>query len=384
MDDSNFEQPDESSPRLRRLDEGNASNCGNTTNNYYYQQAPNPPRKRGFLKVLLVLFLVLVLILLVVFGMLFLCAFAVGCISEGIDSLDEAPRNKVKEVVRLEGDSDDKVAVIDVKGIITRSKMSGVACSEKIVELIEHVADNSGDYRALVIDMDTPGGEVIAADEIHAALCKLKEKMPGMPIVTCMHSMGASGGYYVASATDYIIANRMTFTGSIGVIMSSYNISDLIGKIGVEEQVFRSGDMKDMMSPTRKMTEKERAYMQKMINDTFEEFAKIVANGRSAYETSDDVKKAPFGDGRVLSGAEALEYKLLDKLGGFSDAIDYVKAELKLEAAPRVVQLNNRVNFFDGLLDMCEKLPLQSRLIPGNAFAMKAGYLYYLMPSTAL
>ena len=384
MDDNNFEHPEESAPRLRRLDEGNTSNCGNTTNNYYYQQAPNPPQKKGFLRGLFILFLVVFLILLVVFGLLFLGVFAIGCISEGMDSLDEAPRNKVKEVVRLDGDADEKVAVIDVKGIITRSKMSGVACSEKIVELIEHVADNSDGYRALVIDMDTPGGEVIAADEIHAALCKLKEKAPGMPIVTCMHSMGASGGYYVAAATDYIIANRMTFTGSIGVIMSSYNISDLIGKIGVEEQVFRSGDMKDMMSPTRKMTEKERVYMQKMINDTFEEFAKIVAKGRSAYETADDVKKSPFGDGRVLSGAEALEYKLLDKLGGFSDAIDYVKAELKLEDEPRVVQLNNRISFFDSLLELCEKLPIQSRLLPGNAFAMKAGYLYYLMPSCAL
>ena len=382
--DDNFGQGDGSMPRLRPLEESASSGNGNTTNNYYYQQAPQPPKKGGFLKKLFVFLLVVFLIFAFFGGLIVLGICGVAAIASSFEDFDSESEKKVKETVRISGDEDNQVAVIEVKGIIARAKMSGVACSEKIVDLIDHVRENKDNYRALIIDMDTPGGEVIAADEIYGALRKLKKEDEDFPIVTCMHSMGASGGYYVAAATDYIIANRMTFTGSIGVIMSSYNISDLIGKIGISEQVFRSGDMKDMMSSTRKMTEKERTYMQKMINDTFNVFAGIVASGREAYKTAEDVKAAPFGDGRVLSGAEALEYKLVDELGGFDETVKYVQGKLGLEDIPQIVQLNNKSSFFDSLLEMRDKLPLQTSLVPGNSFMMKAGYLYFLLPTTTL
>ncbi|MBO4511411.1 MAG: signal peptide peptidase SppA, partial [Victivallales bacterium] len=375
---------DGSMPRLRPLEESASSGNGNTTNNYYYQQAPQPPKKGGFLKKLFVFLLVVFLIFAFFGGLIVLGICGVAAIASSFEDFDSESEKKVKETVRISGDEDNQVAVIEVKGIIARAKMSGVACSEKIVDLIDHVRENKDNYCALIIDMDTPGGEVIAADEIYGALRKLKKEDEKFPVVTCMHSMGASGGYYVAAATDYIIANRMTFTGSIGVIMSSYNISDLIGKIGISEQVFRSGDMKDMMSSTRKMTEKERIYMQKMINDTFNEFAGIVASGREAYKTAEDVKAAPFGDGRVLSGAEALEYKLVDELGGFDETVKYVQDKLGLENKPQIVQLNNKSSFFDSLLEMRDKLPLQTSLVPGNTFMMKAGYLYFLLPTTTL
>ncbi|MBR6371660.1 MAG: signal peptide peptidase SppA [Victivallales bacterium] len=381
--DSNFGLDDSSMPRLRPI-EGNASSgSGNTTNNYC-QQAQQPPKKSGCLKGVLVFLLVVFIVFALLGGLMVLGIYGLGAVVASLEDLDLETDKKVKETVRISGDVENQVAVIDVKGIIARSKMSGVACSERIVELIDYVRENKEGYCALIIDMDTPGGEVIAADEIYGALRKLKKEDEKFPVVTCMHSMGASGGYYVAAATDYIIANRMTFTGSIGVIMSSYNISDLIGKIGISEQVFRSGDMKDMMSPTRKMTEKERIYMQNMINATFNEFAGIVANGREAYKTAEDVKAAPFGDGRVLSGAEALEYKLVDELGGFDETVKYVQEKLGLEDKPQIVQLNNKINFFDSLMEMRDKLPLQSSLVPGNSFMVKAGYLYFLLPTTTL
>ncbi len=381
--DSNFGLDDGSMPRLRPI-EGNASSEGGNTTNNYYQQAQQPPKKSGCLKGVLVFLLVVFIVFALLGGLMVLGIYGLGAVVASLEDLDLETDKKVKETVRVSGDMENQVAVIDVKGIIARSKMSGVACSERIVELIDYVRENKEGYCALIIDMDTPGGEVIAADEIYGALRKLKKEDEKFPVVTCMHSMGASGGYYVAAATDYIIANRMTFTGSIGVIMSSYNISDLIGKIGISEQVFRSGDMKDMMSPTRKMTEKERIYMQTMINATFNEFAGIVANGREAYKTAEDVKAAPFGDGRVLSGAEALEYKLVDELGGFDETVKYVQEKLGLEDKPQIVQLNNKINFFDSLMEMRDKLPLQSSLVPGNSFMMKAGYLYFLLPTTTL
>ena len=381
--DENEQVQESRNPELRPMEGGAPvqEKGQTTTNNFYYQTAP---KKSGCLKAFIVALLIFIAVLIlfgaVIFGFIGLCA----AFADSFDSMDASLNKKVKENILRKGSSDNVIAVIDVKGIIARAKGPSIAASEKIVELIEYVKDNVNDYSGLIIDMDTPGGEVIAADEIHSAIRKLKETDAGFPVVTCMHSMGASGGYYVAAATDVIVANRMTFTGSIGVIMSSYNITDLIGKIGVSQQVFRSGDMKDMLSSTRKLTEKETTYIQQMIDSTFNEFAKIVANGREAYKNEAEVKAAPFGDGRVLSGADALEFKLVDKLGDFDDAVEIVMDKAELTGNPKIVQLVNNVSFMDSLMELKEQLPLQSRLIPGNAAVMKAGHLYYLAPHAAL
>ena len=148
----------------------------------------------------------------------------------------------------------DKIAVIDVKGVIMNAPAggfggSGIANAATICEMLK-AASQDKHVKAVILDMDTPGGEVTASDEIHHAVQELRDA--GTPVVTCMHSLGASGGYYVAAGTDYIIANRHTFTGSIGVIMSGYNYADLMGKVGLKATVYKSGAMKDITADEAK------------------------------------------------------------------------------------------------------------------------------------
>ena len=168
-------------------------------------------------------------------------------------------KGNIKQTVIQEGDSEETIAVISVNGLITRQDNYSVASSRRICKVLRGAASDSK-VKAILIDMDTPGGEVTAADEIHTEIRKIKAEHPKLPILTCMHSMGASGGYYIAAATDYIVANQHTFTGSIGVIMSTVNASELMQKIGLQQVTFCSGNMKDMLSMSRPVSEKEKEY----------------------------------------------------------------------------------------------------------------------------
>ncbi len=288
------------------------------------------------------------------------------------------PRNSNhKEKILLQGGS-DRICVIDIKGVIARQENAGV-CTPKVIALLKQIEKDST-IKALILDMDSPGGEVIASDEINSAIWKLRNAR-NIPVITCMHSMGASGGYYIASATDYIIANRMTFTGSIGVIMSSVNATELMDKIGLKSTAFTSGDMKDMLSPTRPMTEKELAYTKAMIHETFTEFAKVVAKGREAFKTHEEVMAAEFADGRVLSGAAALGYGLVDELGGFDEAVAKACELAKIEN-PTIMQLQPKQSLMDILMSANTQVkPLSlNGILPIQATSLEAGKLYYIAP----
>ena len=146
----------------------------------------------------------------------------------------------------------------------------------------------------------------------------VKPPRADIPVVTCMRSMAPAAAASQREATD--VANRLTFTSSIGVIMPGFNAGAMLDKIGVTPEVYRSGDMKDMLNWSRPRTDKERTYVQSLIAATFKEFAAVVADGREAYEDAEAVMEADFADGRVLTGAEALRYQLVDELGYFDDA----------------------------------------------------------------
>ncbi len=320
---------------------------------------------------------------------LILLALACGYILHGcgklVDNLAEfaeqadTPLNNAsnrEKVLRCGGS--DRVCVIDIKGVIARQENAG-ACTPKIIGLLRQI-EKDYSIKALILDMDTPGGEVIASDEVNKAIWKLRKKRD-IPVVTCMHSMGASGGYYIASSTNYIIANRMTFTGSIGVIMSSVNATELMDKIGLKATAFTSGDMKDMLSPTRPMTEKELAYTKAMIRETFTEFAKVVAEGREAFKSHEEVMAAEFADGRVLSGAAALDYGLIDQLGDFDDAI--AKAcELAQLDKPTIFQLLPKQTVMDILMSAnTNTKPLSlNGILPIQSASLEAGKLYFIAP----
>ena len=322
---------------------------------------------------------VLILLVLVCGYVLHGCGKLVDNLAELAEQADTPIQRNAnhKEKILRDGSS-DRICVIDIKGVIARQENAG-ACTPKILALLKQI-EKDYSIKALILDMDTPGGEVIASDEVNSAIWKLRDKRD-IPVITCMHSMGASGGYYIASATNYIIANRMTFTGSIGVIMSSVNATELMDKIGLKATAFTSGDMKDMLSPTRPMTEKELAYTKAMIRETFTEFAKVVAKGREAFNTHEEVMAAEFADGRVLSGAAALGYGLVDQLGDFDDAIAKACELAQLEN-PTIIKLLPKQTFMDILMSAnTNAKPLSlNGILPIQAASLEAGKLYYIAP----
>ncbi len=200
----------------------------------------------------------------------------------------------------------EKVGVVKIEGAIMDA--------EDTVDQLKAFRENPS-IKAVVVRIDSPGGGVGPSQEIYREIRKASEKKK---IVASMGSLAASGGYYVASAADTIMANPGTITGSIGVIMSYTNLEDLFGKIGLSPVVIKSGRYKDIASPVRKMTEEEKALLQAFADDLHGQFISDVAQGRGM--TVEAVKK--IADGRIFSGKTATEIGLVDQLGNLEDAIE--------------------------------------------------------------
>jgi protease-4 len=219
-----------------------------------------------------------------------------------------------------------KIAVIRLDGLIA-SAVPGFVGDSMVddVKLQLKQALNDGDVRAIVLAVDSPGGEVTASDMIYNAV---KAAAAKKKVVISMGALAASGGYYVACGGSHIVAHDTTFTGSIGVIMSSLNYSEAMGKIGLEMVTFKSGQFKDMLSGSRKLTPEEREYLQGMIMQTYDKFVGIVAAER---KLDVEVLKKGVADGRVISGKDAYAHKLVDELGDLDTAI---AAAMKIGGAP--------------------------------------------------
>jgi protease IV len=195
--------------------------------------------------------------------------------------------------------------------------------AEGIIRRLDDLEHN-GDIKAVVVRINSPGGTVGASQEIYQKLWKLRKK--NIPLIASMGEMAASGGYYVASACNYIVANHGTITGSIGVIAMSPNLRGLFQKIGIDMNVIKSGKYKDILSTFRDLRPEERELIQEMIDSSYRKFLKDVALGRNQNES--DIE--PIADGRVMSGETALKYKLVDMLGTFEDAVDKARQMAKL------------------------------------------------------
>lgn len=345
---------------------------------------PEPPaRKRGGGRrlgcIVGVIALVAVLAIVVVVALAGLFSGTTESLMAGMYGGDDPERRVIEEVIsgaRL--DTDSKIAVIDVKGIIMSEGAFDMAGSRRIAYELA-AARKDPHVVAVILDMDTPGGEVTASDEIHRQV-RLCSKA-NIPVVTCMRSVGASGGYFIAAASDWIVANRLTITGSIGVIIGTTNYTGLFSKLGLEAEVYKSGPMKDMLRGSRERTDMERAYVQGLVDETFREFATVVANGRTRYDTAEDVMASEFGDGRILSGTEALRLGLVDQLGYFEDAVDKAR-ELAKRPMVKVVRYRRPLRFSDLLFSMRAQRAAGLRsLLPAELAAIQPGRLYFLMPS---
>ena len=228
----------------------------------------------------------------------------------------------------------DKVAVIDVTGTISRT--------ETIVDQIHQYRDDPG-VKAIVLRINSPGGSVAPVQEIYSELKKLEK-----PIVASMSSTAASGGYYIAAIADEIRANPGTLTGSIGVIMQFTKLKGLYEKIGLEQQVVKSGKFKDTGSPVRNLTDEERELLQATLDDVHSQFIDAVFEGRQAHLTREDI--VALADGRIFSGQQALEHKLVDQLGNLTDAIDRAGELGGISGKPKVVRTRRKPSMLERLL----------------------------------
>jgi protease-4 len=230
--------------------------------------------------------------------------------------------------------SSNQVAVIDLEGIILDSK-----------EFNQELKDIGGSpgVRAVVLRINSPGGGVAASQEMYQAVRRFRAETR-KKVVVSMASVAASGGYYVACAADKIYANPGSITGSIGVIAEWYNYADLLKWAKLQDVVFKSGEFKDTGSPSRPLTDAEKAYFQNLINNMFGQFVKDVATGRKMDETH--VRQ--LADGRVFTGQEARNNGLVDELGALQDAVAAAGKMAGIIGEPRIVTPpKKKISIFD-------------------------------------
>jgi len=215
----------------------------------------------------------------------------------------------------------DKIAVVEIRGVITQS--SGV------IEELQQFEEDEG-VKAIILRIDSPGGGVGPSQEIHREVIKIKSKKR---VITSMGSVAASGGYYIACASDLIVANPGTITGSIGVLMEFTSFEELLKKIGIKGVVVKSGEHKDIGSPFREMTPEEKRILQSVIDNVHQQFIQAVAEGRKL----DRDKVAQVADGRILTGEQAKQLGLIDQIGNLQDAIATAAKMVGIEGKPVIL-----------------------------------------------
>ena len=210
---------------------------------------------------------------------------------------------------------------------------------------IRDLAETPG-IKAIVLDINSPGGSVGAVQELYSQILRVR-KEKNIPVVALFGDVAASGGYYIAAACDKIVAHPGTLTGSIGVIMNVTNLEGLFAKIGYKSDPIKSGAHKDIMSPSRPMTKEERDILQELIMDAYGQFVAAVSTGRHIPE--DEVR--PLADGRIFSGNQALQHKLVDQLGDSTDAIELAGKLGGISGKPKVRRDPDSLKDFWGMLD---------------------------------
>lgn len=288
----------------------------------------------------------------------FLSAFAYKGIKTDFTDLLAASDQPFTEEVVKKGSDLKKIAILDVDGVIqdsseTQSLLQGSGYDhQSFLKKLDYVR-NDDSVKGIIIRVNSPGGGVVESAEIHDRILKIEQKAK-KPVYVSMGSMAASGGYYISTAANKIYASPETLTGSLGVIMEGMNYSDLAKKYGVDFVTIKSGQYKDIMSPTRKMTPEEQQILQRMVNNSYEGFVKVISEGR--HIPADQVRK--IADGRIYDGRQAKELKLIDDFGYLEDVIAKMKKAEKLEGA-QVVRYSD--NFGLGSL-----LSMQAQKVMGS------------------
>ncbi len=245
-------------------------------------------------------------------------------------------------VFALAGDDDhhfasEKIAVVPIEGEIVESRTA--------IDALHKYSENSS-VKAIVMRINSPGGAIAPSQEIYEAIRTTREKS-GKPVIASLDSVAASGGFYIASACDQIVANPGSITGSIGVIMQWMDLKELLQWARVKPETITSGTMKAAGSPYRELSEAERAYLQRVSDQLHKQFIHAVAVGRKGKISEDELSR--IADGRVFTGEEAFGLKLVDKLGSLDDAVSVAAKLAKISGQPGLIYPRKRAH---GLFDL--------------------------------
>lgn len=231
----------------------------------------------------------------------------------------------------IEGTGRPKILLISLTGTITEDgRDSQVALIKEMLQ----IAEKDADIRGLVLRIDSPGGTVNASDVIYHEIKRFKERK-NIPVYASIDGIGASGAYYVAMASDKLYATPSSITGSIGVIAMKFNAENLMAKIGIQHEVVKSGDKKDFWSPFRPSTPEEKEIFQKIIDDLYGRFLKVIKENRGEILPMEDLRR--LADGRVYTAGQALKEKLVDGIGYMDDVIGELKKSQGMKEA-RVIR----------------------------------------------
>jgi protease-4 len=239
----------------------------------------------------------------------------------------------------VSGEGDDKVLLIDIKGVISNKKKVSALGVEMSVGLVDHVretlkkAEKDEDVKALILRINTPGGTVTSSDIIYHEIKTFKERKK-IKVYAIVMDLAASGGYYVAQAADRIIVHPTSLTGSIGVIALKMNLSGLMDKMGVDFEVVKSGNHKDFLSPFRALTKDERLIFQKTIDSLHQRFVSTIADNRKQLNR-DEIER--LADGRIYTSQQALDAKLIDQIAYMDEAEEFIKKDLGLREIRLVI-----------------------------------------------
>ena len=296
--------------------------------------------------------------------------------------LDFIGKEQIEEVVLVKSHRNEKILLLDISGMIGASVRPGVFDREgDMMSQVYHrlkKASEDNAVKGVILRLDTPGGEVTASDIIYHEILNFKNRT-GIPVLALMMGLTASGGYYIASACDYLVAHPSTLTGSIGVISLFPNLEGLFEKVGVQVQVIKSGELKDSGSAFREMTDKERDVFQQIVQEYHQNFQNVVYENRKDFLSLEDLEK--IADGRVMTASQAFEAKLIDEIGYFDRALEIILDMAGLPAANVVAYTyfpSKKTNIYATALN--SGISLENLSLREVAQSLKSGFYYLWHP----